>query len=517
MSQSVAAEAPKPARASWPVRLRESFDAPLPRLRLVHAAWLFGIFAYFLPAATWSPVSRFDLTRAVVEQHQLSIDAFADNTGDRARAGGHWYSDKAPLVALLAAPAYQIYHLADRSRGKSPSYTAEGSADRPALRVSVNRSFQRGLYVCSLATSGVAGVALGLVLFELLRRRASVLAALSGSTIAVLCTPVLPYATSFYGHVPAAAFLAGAALALDVPPDASRISSLTDDSCPSPRRVSVAGACLALSVGCEYLALVPALVWVAVLLWKRPLRDGLRLVGRLAIGAGAPALLLGAYHAACFGAPWRTGYSFIVDPQFAAGHESGLLGIRLPRLDALWGLTFGRLRGLFYVAPITLLLAAGLAAGARRRDRTELAALLGAIALLLVNASYYMWWGGVAAAPRHLIPVIALLGLGTTALWVRPRLRYGIAALAAVSACSMLLTTAVGLEAPERGDVLFDFVYERALRGQLALLSGASNLGLELGWIRGGSLGPLCAWLMIGAHWLYVRACELDRVVAGQP
>ena len=59
---------------------------------LAYALWLFGTFAYFLPAATWNPVSRFDLTRAIVEHGTLSIDAYADSTGDRALYDGHWYT-----------------------------------------------------------------------------------------------------------------------------------------------------------------------------------------------------------------------------------------------------------------------------------------------------------------------------------------------------------------------------------------------------------------------------------------
>src|SRR6185295_11786293 len=64
-------------RSRWSESTAAFFDHPLHRLRLGYAAWLFGIFCYFLPAATWSPVSRFDLTRAIVEQRTLSIDAFA--------------------------------------------------------------------------------------------------------------------------------------------------------------------------------------------------------------------------------------------------------------------------------------------------------------------------------------------------------------------------------------------------------------------------------------------------------
>src|SRR5436190_4516752 len=113
-------------RSHWRESSAAFLERPLNRLRLGYAAWLFGVFCYFLPAATWSPVSRFNLTRAIVEQRTFSIDSFADSTGDRAFYGGHWYSDKAPLPALLALPAYQAYHIMDRARGKAPAYEARG-------------------------------------------------------------------------------------------------------------------------------------------------------------------------------------------------------------------------------------------------------------------------------------------------------------------------------------------------------------------------------------------------------
>lgn len=491
----------------WQSSFEAWLDAPIARLRLGYAAWLFGIFCYFMPAATWSPVSRFDLTRSVVEHGRLNIDLYADSTGDRAKVGEHWYSDKAPLLALLAVPAYQVHHWIDRARGKAPAYEAVGTDTRPAARLRVNRSYQRALYVCSISTAAVAGVALGLLLLELLLRRMAPAAALAGSALVVLALPTFPYSTSFYGHVGAAALLTGGFALLD----AGR-----EDSAEHPlslARAAAAGACLAASIGCEYLAAVPSLGVVALVALRCPRGVWPRLLGGMAIGALGPALVIGAYHWACFDAPWRTGYSYIDNPRFAAGHAQGLLGIQLPRGEALWGLSFGRLRGLFYVSPVALPLAAGLFASAREKDATSIAAALAFVALLLVNASYYMWWGGAAAGPRHLIPVLGLLALGLPWLWQRRWPRRITVVLAVISALNMLAIAAVGLEAPERGDVLFDFVYPRLLEGRIAMLSGASNLGLELGLERAGSLIPLLAWLVLGG---FVLARQVGEVGSAQ-
>jgi hypothetical protein len=474
------------------------------RFRLAYAAWLLGVFAYFLPAATWNPVSRFSLTRALVEQHRLTIDSFADSTGDRARAGDHWYSDKAPLVAFLAAPAYTAYDVIVRSRGKPPTYEVTSTPARPTARITVNRSFQRGLYVCSLATAGLAGVGLGLVLFELLRRRVTGQAALIGATLTVLATPLFPYATSFYGHSVAALFLSSALFLLETRPARSW-------------HARCAGACLVASVGCEYLSAVPAAALFVVALVARPRAERAKLVLDVALGGLLPAALIGGYHWACYGAPWKTGYSFIVDEQFARGHATGFLGVRLPELTALWGLSFGQRRGLFYVAPLALLACLGWLAQLRQKDWTVVAGALGFTGLLLVNSSYYMWWGGAAAAPRHLVPALGFLALGFPWLWSKVRWRWLTLAVAAVSFANMLALTAVGLEGPERGDALFDYVYNRFLAGKLAMMSGASNLGIELGLVRGGSLALLCVWLVVGAYILLRQVRELEVDARTEP
>src|SRR5947207_13090537 len=91
--------------------------------RISYALWLFGLFAYFIPAATWNPVSRFDLTRAIVERRTFAIDDFVDDTGDRSFANGHWYTDKAPIPSLVAVPAYATFALWQRLRGERLEYS----------------------------------------------------------------------------------------------------------------------------------------------------------------------------------------------------------------------------------------------------------------------------------------------------------------------------------------------------------------------------------------------------------
>lgn len=459
---------------------------------VAYGLWLLGIFAYFVPAATWNPVSRFDLTRAIVEQRTLSIDAFAENTGDRALAQGHWYTEKAPIPSILAVPAYSVFLLSQKLRGQQLEYSVLATADVPARRVVVNGPFQRGLYVCSLSTAGIGTALLGVFMFRLLLRRFTPGAALFGSAATVLGTPLLPYATSFYGHGVAAAFLVAALWAL-----------FADTEGPATRRhVRIAGACLALSAGCEYLAAIPAIV-IGVFFLATSKRVDLRSrIVDLALGGAGPALLIAAYHTACFGGPLRTGYAFVVRPEFVKGHASGLLGLHLPSADGTFGLLFGTRRGLLFLAPIAApAIVFGIQHARSNRDLASRAGILAFGALLFVNAGYYMWWGGAAAGPRHLVPALAFLSVGAAVAWESPR-RWWWAALAMLSIANFIVITAVGLEAPDRGNLLLDYAYFRLARGQIASLSGASNIGMRLGLSPGATLGPLLVWLVLGARFL---------------
>jgi hypothetical protein len=450
--------------------------------------WLFGIFAYFVPAATWNPVSHFDLTRAIVEHRKLSIDVYADNTGDRAFAGGHWYTEKAPVPSFLAVPAYAVLHATQRARGQVPDYAVVSTARVPARRVFVNNPFQQGLYVCALSTAGVGTALLGVILFHLMRRRFEAGASLFGSSSVILGTPLLSYGTSFYGHGVAAALLVVAFAALFLEPGGA----------PSRSRVRIASAALALATGTEYLAAVPGLVLVVAFLVTSSPKDARARLWDLFLGAVAPALLIAGYHQACFGAPWRTGYGFLVRPEFAAGHAEGLMGLHLPTLEGLSGLLVGERRGLFFLAPFSALaLAFGVCHAVRSRDLASRVGIFAFVALLLVNGGYYMWWGGASAGPRHLVPVLPFLAFGAAAAW-QSRARALVLALAAVSVMNVLVLTAVGLEAPDSGNLLFDYAYPRFMQGDVALLSGASNLGIRLGLARGATLGPILVWILLG-------------------
>jgi hypothetical protein len=71
-----------------------------------------------------------------------------------------------------------------------------------------------------------------------------------------------------------------------------------------------------------------------------------------------------------------------------------------------------------------------------------------------------------------------------------------------LSALVRVLTTAVGLEAPPQADAIFDYLLPELRAGHIARISGASNLGIELGLNRRWSILPLLVWMALGAWWL---------------
>jgi hypothetical protein len=474
------------------------------RVGLAVALLVFCVAAYFVPGATWSPVSRFSLTRAIVERGTFEITPDAASTRDRAQVGERFYSDKAPLPAFLAVPAYAAFHVVSSAVGSVPAFRTKDLPGRSVPVVLPNAAFQRGLYVCTVSTAGVAAAALAWALFGVLRRRTSVRVAALSSALTVLATPLFPYAASFFDHTIAAACLFGAFACVD----AGRAGT---------RRFALAGMLLGVAVGTEYVVAVPATAVAAYVVLIAGAEHRGTTLAWVALGAAVPLSVVAVYHTICFGAPYRTGYSFITHPGFAVGQSSGLFGLTRPRLEAVIGLLASPSRGLFYVAPLTLLAVFELWRGAKRTRDPAL--YLGLVVLFIayaVNTTYFQWDGGRAFGPRHMVPALGFLGFGIAfALERHPSLT---PVVAGISAFIVLGTTAVMLEAP-RDDVIFGYLVPALRQGRIARAPGASNLGLLLGLGAHGSLVALAA--VVGAGALVtsrlVARCAGEGPEGGEP
>ncbi len=154
---------------------------------------LFASYAYFYQAGGWNQNSRFDLVRAITNEHTLNIDPFQHATGDKAFFDGHYYSDKAPGIALTAVPLVAFTRPILHALGGDP----ETLAGLALLS-----------YLSTVFTAGLLTALAGVCLFTLsLELGASTAGALFAALTFGLATPIWTLATIFIGHAFAAALL----------------------------------------------------------------------------------------------------------------------------------------------------------------------------------------------------------------------------------------------------------------------------------------------------------------------
>lgn len=450
-------------------------------------AVLLGTFGYFHREGGFNQNVRFDLTRAVVERRTLTIDAYHENTLDKAFRNGHYYCDKPPGVSFLGVPAYWLAYRSARWLGGDP-------LERAALT--------RGFYAARMTAVSVAGVLLAVAL---LRAIGPWCRSAWAVTIAVglgLGTLVFPYSTLLYGHTVAAALLFLSFLVLFE--DRRREPAAT-------WKIGLAGAAAAAAVVADYpAALGVGLLGAYLLFGPRPWN---RLLW-FAAGASVPTAGLMVYHALCFGSPFSTGFQYEAMKHWQAKYGTGFYGLRLPTGEALYQLTFGPRRGLFYQAPWLLLALPGLWGLAVRRWWSE-AALVFCMFLstLLFSASLHSWEGGWTMGARYLIPALPFLAFA--AAFARGSAAGAVAALLVPpSVFFMLAGSAVMPQVPLFvPDPLADLLVPYVLSGRISIPDPggrAFNLGQALGLAGSWSLIPLLALWCGGALGLW-RTLRSER------
>ncbi|HEX9501982.1 MAG TPA: hypothetical protein VGA10_10045, partial [Thermoanaerobaculia bacterium] len=385
------------------------------------AFWLFLLtfvtYAYFQAGGGWNQNSQFDLTRAIVEQHTFAIDAYASNTGDVSRAGGHVYSNKSPALSWIAAIPYAAL------------YAANGGRSIEAIILNT--------YILTLICVALPGALIPWMLYRHARKKG--FSAPWAATIALataLSTQLLPYSTIFMLHVPSGALLLLAA---------------------TSERRTLAGFSAGLATAMNYLC-APALVILAFTNGRKK---------RFVAGALGPLVLLAIYQKICFG-------SFLAlslaheDQRFLT--KGAIFGIfHLPAREAIFGISISAYRGLFYFAPVLIMAIGGAIVWFRdREDRRGLAAVVVIFAIFfLVNASFNGWEGGFGIGARYLVPTIPLLALAMLRCrgWLRP-------ALVVLAAISFAINFAAAAVDPQpSGSIprpLTQYIFPLLIHGRLS-------------------------------------------------
>ncbi len=478
--------------------------------------------AYFVPRGPmWNADTRIFLTASIVDRGQLNIDPFAVFTGDVASYRGHYYSDKAPGLSLLAVPVYAVVKYSLLA-GKPYRSLFNVPADQ---RVDFLPRYLLALVFAGLPTGLLAALLYSFLARLGVRRPWRALLALTYG----LGTIALPFASVFFGHQLAAALLFGAFVLLL----RLRRGEL------APRYHALAGLLMGYAVITEYPTLIIA-AGLAVYALTRP-GSRRRAAALLALGA-APALAVAAiYNTLAFGSPLSQGYAHLAGPAtFQSGQAQGLMGVTYPHLDAIWQTTFGPYRGLFLLSPVLLLAVPGFVLLARRREWRAETVLWAAIAssYFVFMVSYFEWDGGFSLGPRHFLPALPFLVAPIGEL-LRPEharaWRIATATLGAVSMAIVGLATAtVPLIDPRFDAPLTEWVLPSLLglspdpthpaaavpRSPLTVFGAApffthaqldNNWGMLIGLPGAMQLLPLLASILVVLVW---RAWSASRVRA---
>jgi 4-amino-4-deoxy-L-arabinose transferase-like glycosyltransferase len=377
-------------------------------------------FLYFYEGGGWNQNSRFDLVRAITERHTLQIDAYHENTQDKAHFRGHYYSDKAPGLVLLAVPFVEAARGAMRALGIDP--------DSP-----------REEYVLSYIITAVA-LALptafaAICLFYLALRFGSDLTGASlASAIFSIGTPMLAYATLFWAHALVASCLLFAYAAALKLREAQHVFWWA----------LAVGVTAGWATVTEYPA-VPASALLAFFalsnVWSRGPRARRTSTAGIAIGAVPCAIILFTYLHAAFGG-FRPSYSYYDPNSFSFMQQQGYLGLTYPHPDRILKLLFGCSRGLFFASPILLAGVVGLWWLGKRQPGPTLIAAASAVYYLLFNASFYWWKAGLTFGPRYAAPAIPILCLGLAVAWTQASVRWR-RILMVLACCSIFVTLMV--------------------------------------------------------------------------
>lgn len=378
---------------------------------------LFISYAYFYQAGGWNQNSRFALVRAILNEHTLRIDPYQRNTGDIAFYEGHYYSDKAPGLALAAVPVTAPVRLAYMAFGGDPE-TFDGLALLS--------------WAATILTVGLLSAAAGVVIFSLSQAwGATTGASLFAAFAFGLATPMWFMATIFIGHAISAAcllFAFAAAWRICAEGELAPSQPIEWSSAPESRdrwQGLIVGAGAGWATVSEFPAAVPAVLlalWTLLGAWHLGRQRALRIVGWMVGGALASAAVLMVYQYLCFGSPFHLAYSS-ESGDFAGMHQ-GLFGITFPTWHTTYEVLFGEFRGLLPLSPIIFTAPLGLWMLRRGSPAVRQGALMAALIAafyIFLNASYHYWEGGWSLGPRHLTPAIPFLSLGLAPLWSRAR------------------------------------------------------------------------------------------------
>jgi hypothetical protein len=460
---------------------------------LIAATVLFSYSYFYGNREGWNQASRFDLVRAIVEQHRFNIDTYNENTSDKALWKGHFYSDKAPGLALSAVPVLEVVHVVLRAVHKDPSQAKLITAE---------------IYLVTIICVALPSAVMAGYLFMLaLKLGASVNGAGFAAVTLGLATPFWCYATLFWGHALSAACLF---FAFTYAVSLREFDSRSRDLLLS---ISVGLAAGWATVTEFPAAPAAAIVTLLVIAFAWPNGSGrlTRVATGVAVGALPCIIVLMVYNFLVFGSPFKLGYAISAQENWPQMRQ-GLMGVTYPKLYVLREILVGRYRGLLPLAPVIAAAPFGLGLLWKQANARASTLAITAIALyyLLLNSSYAVWDGGWSYGPRHLSPALPFLCLPLGLLWTRSSraVRSVLAVLFLYSASITLLAASTVVMPPTDAKSPVQELLWPAFHAGLI----DKNLGMLIGLHGLVSLIPLfLVWAAAFAAWVWLRLSQVAK------
>jgi hypothetical protein len=338
--------------------------------------------ATMIQSFSWNQTSHYDLIRSLYDG-RTTIDQYQANTGDKAYYKGHYYSARAPGLALFSLPFYDALNVVG-----AESWTDAHVAppDHPGDEM---------IYLVGLWGNVLPGLLL-LVLVWRVAERYEPGYGVAAAVVLGLGTMVLPFSQLLFSHM-FTTFLCFAAFWMML---------RERDGPPSPMLLAVAGLAMGYAFASEYPTFFAALVLGLFLLSRK---DSLTPLGVLRRGGayvaggvvGIIPLLL--YNHYAFHSWTHLAYSDIPRQQ------QGFFGIGAPSLKVLATVLFDS-RGLLTLSPALIMGGVGTVLLYRRGKRAEALTITGiCICYLGYNAGYYLPFGGGFMGPRFLDTLLPFL------------------------------------------------------------------------------------------------------------
>jgi hypothetical protein len=338
---------------------------------------------------SWMQNANFGTVRSLSKGHAY-IDEYRSETGDVAWYHGHYYSTKAPGLALLAAGPYVVLHAVGivGLMGHVPG----------AQSSEVGTLWLLTILCCVLPV---------LAALFLLRRLGDELSPGLGTAAALtlgLGTLLLPISTLFVDHALSASlgFVAFAVLRRRR---------------ERPLYCAAAGVLAGYAVSSEYPLAIVAIALALYVLLTAAAGSRTRRVAAYAAGLAVGVLPIVIFNWLAFGTPTHITYEDAVSRGGVTGHDvlglnrAGFFGVHWPSFHVAVRLLFTH-TGLLTLEPVVAVGAAGSVLLYRAGHRAE-ALLAGGLplAFLIYNSGYEDPFGGWSPGPRFLVAMLPFLAI----------------------------------------------------------------------------------------------------------